>query len=877
MDPQPQHTDPPSVQARVPQTGPLSSEEPQPQPQPTAPQPTASKPKPVRPNALMVVGIALLSIGLVALATWTYLSKQNAPAFSDPSGQSDLPRDTIALINSSTPIPLKLSPNVEDSAGSLTLPPMSDSWTPALREAHRAEIEGRYSSAISQYSALVGADAPGEAREALWGLASSYAASGQRDLALRAYSIFAGLNDPLAPAAFVRVGTLHEELSEYSDAAQIYGEYAKRGGPAANAVKLMQARLLGSTPEAEKLYNEVIDSNPLDPDLRQALSSLADVKAKRGDHAGARQLYERLASLQTRNPRPILDNLGRPHQALAADEAEAAGDKSGAVQSLLAYINRPTGYPYGRYAALATLLKLEPTAVASGTVAPMLAAQIAFDAGYYGDAITFMDIIRAAVPDSPERPAAALLTGRAFDLLGDATSAYNWYTATLQSYPTSPQAPGAIRRAADSLEEQSQWDASLGTFKQAVASYPNAGDETALARIHGAVLAYRLEDRDTALSLITPLLSAEISPTLKTQALFWAAKLQKSAGNSTWRDTIKPVSTLDPGSYFDFRARSLLSGEPDGGPIIPPFTITHPITLTVDYAAEAPERDELLAWASTVTSTHPVTFTNPTVAKPLSSPTLRAPGGTLSPGIVHSQPPFPIIPEAVRAVALLNLGFESEARVAFRALASQLQDAGDARGLAGLVIYLRYHATPYTFMPVAAFLSSMDPGDPTKQPTLLLKTLYPTPYSDLVLDQAQQRNIDPLLLYALLRQESQFVPDALSGADARGLAQVIPSTGQGIADQLGDTSYSVGDLYLPYVSVRYGTYYLVSNMPQFDRKLLPTLAAYNAGPGNAARWLQGSALLDPDLFSERVDLFETSDYLEVVYRNYGFYRLIYSP
>jgi len=75
--------------------------------------------------------------------------------------------------------------------------------------------------------------------------------------------------------------------------------------------------------------------------------------------------------------------------------------------------------------------------------------------------------------------------------------------------------------------------------------------------------------------------------------------------------------------------------------------------------------------------------------------------------------------------------------------------------------------------------------------------------------------------------------------------------------------------------VRYGVYYLASNLPQFDRKLLPTLAAYNGGPGNAARWLAGSALLDPDLYAERIDLFETEDYLGKVYTNYGFYKLAY--
>ena len=50
-------------------------------------------------------------------------------------------------------------------------------------------------------------------------------------------------------------------------------------------------------------------------------------------------------------------------------------------------------------------------------------------------------------------------------------------------------------------------------------------------------------------------------------------------------------------------------------------------------------------------------------------------------------------------------------------------------------------------------------------------------------------------MYALMRQESRFVPSAHSSADARGLTQVIPSTGAGIADQLGNSRYTTADLY----------------------------------------------------------------------------------
>jgi len=226
-------------------------------------------------------------------------------------------------------------------------------------------------------------------------------------------------------------------------------------------------------------------------------------------------------------------------------------------------------------------------------------------------------------------------------------------------------------------------------------------------------------------------------------------------------------------------------------------------------------------------------------------------------------------------LALVRLG-DSRAPLALRAVAESLREAGDAVELAKLTIYARNHADTRTAMQVAAELAALDAsGDPIKRPPLLLKTLYPTPFRDLVMPESSTRNIDPLAVYALMRQESQFVPGARSRSDARGLTQVIPSTGQGIADQLGESDFSADDLFLPYINVRYGVYYLASNLPQFDRKLLPTLAAYNGGPGNAARWLAGSALLDPDLYAERIDLFETEDYLGKVYANYGFYKLAY--
>ncbi len=827
--------------------------------------------------------LAAFLLGLVALATWGFLSRGGSG--SAPVADM-LPEDPVALINSSTPIPERASPlTIKDTVDDVAYAPESEGWSQAIREAHRTQDEGRYSSAISQYSGLVGSSNVKEAHNALWGLASAYADAGYDELAIRAYSLFTYLrDDPRAARAYFKIGQLEDKDLRWYDAIQSYDEYTRHGGPASYAVMLLRARLLGNTPDSEEIYKQVLASNPQDADLREALLGLAQV-----DHALERsdeplldehtvpfmsynriatetlKLYDRLAAEQQKRPRPILDHAGDPPQLLAAQELEAIGDNNGASRRLLAYTNGTQDYPYGHYSALTELIRLDPTAVMSGTVVPMAAARIAYDAGYYAQAIGFMDILRTLSVDPVERAQAAFLTGKAYQARGDAPDAYNWYTATIQTYPNSPDAPQAIRRAGDMLVEQANWDAAQGTYRQAIEQYPDAAD-TATTRVNAALLAYRLGQSDVASDLLHPLESRnELSPTLKAQVAFWTGKVEKSQGNAAWKTSVNKVSAFTPGSYLDFRARSLVNGEPDGGPIASTFTQSGVLTasLGIQYGNEAQGRRELLDWASRLTNTI--------------LPTLRSATGTLD--TEKMEPRLARDPEVARAVALLRLGYGREAYIAVRALDERLRDAGDAVGLAQFAIYLRYNADAQTAMRAAETLAAMDDSnnsDPLKRPKLLLKTLYPTPYSRLVLDEASKRQLDPLAIYALIRQESEFVPDALSGADARGLTQVIPSTGEGIAQQLGDADFSASNLYLPYISIEYGTYYLASNLPQFDRKLLPTLAAYNGGPGNAARWMAGSALFDPDLYVERIDLFETGDYLQRVYTNYGFYRLLYA-
>ena len=145
----------------------------------------------------------------------------------------------------------------------------------------------------------------------------------------------------------------------------------------------------------------------------------------------------------------------------------------------------------------------------------------------------------------------------------------------------------------------------------------------------------------------------------------------------------------------------------------------------------------------------------------------------------------------------------------------------------------------------------------------------------MVVANATAEELPPLLLFSLIRQESLFESFASSWAYAHGLMQVIPSTGEYIAGQLGwPPGYDVTDLHRPLVSLRFGTWYLARQRDGFDGRLDVALAAYNGGPGNAARWLEESGG-DPDLFLEIIRYGETRDYIRRIYEVFAIYRRLY--
>jgi soluble lytic murein transglycosylase len=112
---------------------------------------------------------------------------------------------------------------------------------------------------------------------------------------------------------------------------------------------------------------------------------------------------------------------------------------------------------------------------------------------------------------------------------------------------------------------------------------------------------------------------------------------------------------------------------------------------------------------------------------------------------------------------------------------------------------------------------------------------YPLRYEGIVVGHARNYRLEPELLAAVIYQESKFEADARSSSGAVGLMQLLPETGQGIADRTGGDSWRPDDLLNPELNVRYGAWYLRHLLDKYDDEEL-ALAAYNAGQTNVDRW-----------------------------------------
>jgi soluble lytic murein transglycosylase len=152
---------------------------------------------------------------------------------------------------------------------------------------------------------------------------------------------------------------------------------------------------------------------------------------------------------------------------------------------------------------------------------------------------------------------------------------------------------------------------------------------------------------------------------------------------------------------------------------------------------------------------------------------------------------------------------------------------------------------------------------------------FPIAYWEMIQQKAQERELDPYLILALIRQESLFDPRARSPATALGLMQLLPSTAARVAKQIGMPPPSNEQLFQPEINLTLGTQYLKDLLQRYSNDWFKAIAAYNAGESAVDRWEKELLTDDVEEFVERIPYLETRGYVKLVMRNHRIYKRLY--
>lgn len=157
----------------------------------------------------------------------------------------------------------------------------------------------------------------------------------------------------------------------------------------------------------------------------------------------------------------------------------------------------------------------------------------------------------------------------------------------------------------------------------------------------------------------------------------------------------------------------------------------------------------------------------------------------------------------------------------------------------------------------------------------IVRFVFPLPYQDTIAFYGRVYNVDPVLIAAVIKTESNFNSKAVSERGARGLMQIMPETGRWAAEQTGEPAYDDNRLFDPETNIKLGTWYLSDLSKEFDGSIVLTLAAYNGGVGNVKEWLAGKTLINPESSISKIPFSETRFYVRKVMFYHRFYGYFY--
>ncbi len=811
----------------------------------------------LRDNHPMLKTLCALFMSMLIVAA---CDSQPAPA---PIATSLPPATAVAVVAS--PIGSPASTLVPTSTPSPTpLPTATLTATPKpevrLVRAAQAVHDGDYDTAIQHYQAILGL---ARSDVAAIELAATQRRAGYQSDAISSYERFIeqyAQSERLAEAWF-GLGEIYFAQENWPKSIEAYRKYLDLR-PALITSYVQQrvgdaATQQGDLEAAATAYEAAANSATNASDMAGLREKLALTYRLLQNYAAALTQYDQILSF-AQQPAYRAQVLYQSGQTLIDSGDTAAGyqrfidlintypDRNDAYQALLTLVNASVEVNEFQRGLVDYHAKQYDAAIAA--FERFIAAQADHGNAYYyiglcykgaGNikaALKALDEIITKHPEASRWSDAWLAKAEAQWAGGDPDGALKTVTTFVTKHPADPLAATALWTAAGYLEDNGDYERAIEFNLQLQANYPN--DENASEALFDAGLdAYRIDRPTVAISAWQTLSDNYPLSQLYEAALFWQGK--------TWlkTDRDKAQALFDQASrnsldYFALRAGDLLSNTTSLRLV--------PSRLDFDPDEGRVETEKWLAnWLG------------------VDSNLLRK-----LPAAITSGERFK------RASEYWRLGKTAQARDEFIALRSAFDD--DAIAQYTLAIYYRDLGLYYPSITAAVRLIRMSPaGSIENAPIFLARLVYPIYYANLVVPEAEAQQIDPLVVFSLIRQESLFEGIATSSAYANGLMQIIPATGGQIAADLRWPNYQLSDLYRPMVSVKFGVYYLRRyGLDYLDGDIIAAWAAYNGGPGNARAW-KDSSNGDVDLFVENISLAETRLYIERLRENLAMYQRLY--
>lgn len=162
-----------------------------------------------------------------------------------------------------------------------------------------------------------------------------------------------------------------------------------------------------------------------------------------------------------------------------------------------------------------------------------------------------------------------------------------------------------------------------------------------------------------------------------------------------------------------------------------------------------------------------------------------------------------------------------------------------------------------------------------KIPRLILEQIYPLKYEEQVEKYSAEYGVDKLLVYAIIKAESDFDENANSVSGAKGLMQMMDGTVQDVVNSLGLDNDKTYNLYDAETNIMLGTKYFSELLENYNNNQYLALAAYNAGTGNVKKWIEKGIIKEDGSDIENIPFKETNIYVRKILQNYRIYQDLY--